>query len=97
MAVKYKITHKVRSHHTNPYYKCLLLDILNEPWWKHKEKVIIDGKEVKGPNVKVVHTESTIMPTDDWWLEGTALMCKISPTFRKKLFNMVMWGDWDTE
>lgn len=76
--MKFKITSRVDSHHTNPKYKCLLIILEGDPHFHYKIK---DGKLVK----------ADWMPTDDEMMDTVLAMAKISPTFHEKIRNTVMW------
>jgi len=72
-----KLTHKVDSHHTNASYKCLLVDLLNDPTFHF---YVEDGKLVK----------ADLMPTDEFVLELCRLMATVSPTFRSELVRLAV-------
>ena len=72
-----QITHKVDSHHTNPNYKCLLVNLLNEPTFHY---IVKDG----------VLSKADLMPTDEFVLELCRLMATVSPTFRDELVRLAV-------
>jgi len=76
--MRLRITSKVDSHHTNPRYKCLLLDLLCDPAFHYE---IVDGRLVK----------ADLVPTDGFVLELVRLLAAVSPTFRAKLLDFAIW------
>jgi len=75
---KLKVTHRVDSHRVNPRYKCLVINLLGDPTFHYK---VVKGRLVK----------ADWMPRDDDLLEVIRRLAQLSPTFRKKLWNEVMW------
>jgi len=72
-----KVTRKVDSHHTNPRYRCLLVDLLNDSTFHHR---IENGVLVK----------ADFMPTDEFVMELVRRLCKRSPTFRDLLLDFAV-------
>lgn len=75
-------TSKVDSHHTNPMYRCLLVDLMNDPTHHFEFKVNWEDR-----TIKVV--KDNWMPTDDVMLDIVLRLAEESPTFRKKLYHTV--------
>ena len=75
--LKTKVTHRVDSHHTNPRYRCLLVDFLCDPTF-HFE--IVNGRLVK----------ADLTPTDGFVLELVRLLAAVSPMFRAKLLDFAI-------
>ena len=71
------VTHRVDSHHTNPNYQCLLVNLENEPTFHYQ---IENGRLVK----------ADLMPTDNFVLELCRLLAAVSPTFKDKLLNFAV-------
>ena len=72
-----KVTCRVDSHHTNPRYRCLLVNLLNDSTFHHR---IENGRLVK----------ADLMPTDKFVMELVRLLSKISPSFRDKLLDFAV-------
>lgn len=71
------ITSKVHSHHTNPNYECLLVNLLHDPRFHYR---IITGYLVS----------ADWMPKDDDIIEIADQLTRLSPTFREKIFDRLM-------
>jgi hypothetical protein len=71
--VKWRITSKVDSHHTNPNYKCLLADLLDDPTFHFEFEVNWEKKTIR-------LVKANWMPTDKDFLEGLLEWIQISPT-----------------
>ena len=84
--MEYVITHKVDSHRVNPNYKCLVIDLLKEPWFHY---------EIKMVNGKPVLTKANIIPTYEWMLDANHQMCRWKPDYAETLRVAVMMGDFD--
>ena len=72
-----RLTHKVDSHHTNPNYTCLLVDLLNDPTFHFS---VENGRLVK----------ADLMPTDRFVLELCRLLANVSPSFRAELVRLAV-------
>lgn len=79
-----KVTSKVDSHHTNPNYPCLLIDLKDDPTFHYK---VENGKLVK----------ADLMPTDNFVLELCRLLWNLSPTFKEKLQIAVLMGNFNEQ
>lgn len=77
-----KVTFKVDSHHTNPRYPCLLVDLLGDATFHYYIE-----------NCKLVKAD--LMPTDDFVLELCRLLWNISPSFRESLRVAVLMNDFE--
>jgi len=75
-----KVTHRVDSHHTNPSYRCLLIDLLNDPTFHY----LVSGNKL---------IKADLRPTDDFGLELCRLLWNISPSFRERLHIAVVMGN----
>lgn len=84
--MEYVVTHKVDSHRVNPKYKCLMIDLLKEPWF-HYEIKMVEGRPVL--------TKANIIPTYEWALELNEQMCRWKPDFAEALRIAVIMGDFD--
>ena len=90
----YDFTAKVDSHHTNPNYKCLLLNLLPLPEF-HFKAVVRDehGRILKNVSVELVKAD--LIPTYEWMIEANKLMCRWKPEYVRMLTNAVLMGDFE--
>ena len=91
--MEYKLTHKVDSHHINPSYKCLLIDLLPLPEFHFEAKAYgPDGKELK--DAQIVLTKADLIPRNEWLMEVIQQMVNWKPTeFYPILYHAVIMGD----
>jgi len=91
-----KLTAKVDSHHTNPNYKCLLVNLLPLPEFHWTAKVYVNGKLVEGPHVRVVLTKADLIPRNEWLMQVVQGMSDWKPTeFYPVLRTAVLMGDFE--
>jgi len=87
--VKFVVTHKVDSHHTNPTYPCLLIDLLGDLTFHYEISWINKCPKCGEPLPPPKLTKANWMPQDDVMLDTTLRVADISPTFKKKLYATV--------
>jgi len=86
--VKFTVTHKVDSHHTNLTYPCLLIDLLGDATFHYE--ISGDGKcSHCGKPINTRLVKANWMPTDDVMMETVLRVADISPTFKKRLYATV--------
>jgi hypothetical protein len=73
------VTDKVDSHHTNPRYKCLLVNLLS----LKEVRIVVDWR-----NRRIIKAD--LMPTEDFALELNALLLDISPTYAERLLEQAV-------
>lgn len=92
---EFTITHKVDSHHTNPNYPCLLVDLLQKPE-VHYEIVVRDAQGKVLKNVFPELVKLNWMPKLEHLMRVNQQMWNWKPTeFANMLRVAVLMGDFE--
>jgi len=83
MTQEFIFTKHVDSHHTNPDYRCLLVNLLPLPEFHYR----INGKGVL--------VKADLMPTYEWMMRLVQKMVDWKPEYKAMLNSAVVMGDFE--